>query len=281
MDELNSNTQAGFIRIRRGIYEHLSDGRMTGREWMVYSVLHLKADHLTGICYKISGPALGYLLGLKSHYVNSILRTLEEKGYIKRLSHRGQVVCYPVVINKFLTSSGILIDAPNTKSLNKIAWYVKEDCILTVLQRNVKATSNVLQTSCLQEIKNITILKQEKTPKCAPKIFSEDSVEHRLAKLLSDTICKRKPDFKEPDLQKWAIHIDQMIRLDHRKPEQIWSVLVWCQQDDFWRNNILSTEKLRKQFDQLELKMQSQKGNFDGSGKNRGNNKKYDESYIR
>jgi hypothetical protein len=156
----NKNADGGFVAIRRGIYEHLSDGRMTGKEWMVYSTLHLKADHETGICYKISGPALGHLLRQKPHYINRVLRSLEAKGYIKRISFRGQVVCYPVVINKFLTSNGILIDAAKTKSLDEIAWYVEQDCTVTVLQRSFNCTSNVLQMSCLQEVKNIKIIKQ-------------------------------------------------------------------------------------------------------------------------
>ncbi len=158
----NKNSHAGFVPIRRGIFEHISDGRMSGKEWMVYSTLHLKADHETGICYKISAPALGYLLGIKPHYINRLMRSLEQKGYVKRISHRGQVACYPVVINKFLTSNGILIDAHNTKSLNKIGWYVEQDCILTVLQRSFKCISNVLQTSSLQEVKNIRIKQEAK-----------------------------------------------------------------------------------------------------------------------
>lgn len=158
----NKNSDAGFVPIRRGIFEHISDGRMSGKEWMVYSILHLKADHETGICYKISGPALGHLLGIKPHYINRLMRSLERKGYIKRISHRGHAVCYPVVINKFFTSNGILIDAHNTKSLKEIGWYVEQDCTLTVLQRSFKCTSNVLQMSCLQELKNITIKEEVK-----------------------------------------------------------------------------------------------------------------------
>ena len=72
-----------------------------------------------------------------------------------------------------------------------------------------------------------------------------------------DLILSRKPDFKKPDLQKWASYIDNMLRLDKRTPEAIEAVIRWCQADDFWCNNILSTAKLRKQFDQLDLKRQA------------------------
>lgn len=266
--ERNKNTDSGFVPIRRGIYEHINDGRMTGQEWMVYSILHLKADHQTGICYKVSAPALGMLLRIKPHTINRILRSLEKKGYIKRLSHIGQIVSYPVVINKFYcTLNGILIDAHKTKSLQEICWYVEKDCTLIVSQMYLKCTLNVPQMSCLQELKNITRPKEEPRPPKTPKEFSKDSTEYKLAKLLFDTIQQRKPDHKHPNLQEWAIHIDRMIRLDNRKPAQVTEVIRWCQADSGsgngnwkgWQNNILSTESLRKQFDKLELSIQEEK----------------------
>jgi hypothetical protein len=89
------------------------------------------------------------------------------------------------------------------------------------------------------------------------KKFSPDSEEFRLSKLLLDLILERKSSFRKPDLQKWAVHVDRLIRLDKRTPDQIESVIRWCQQDSFWQNNILSTHKLRDQLDQLELRMEA------------------------
>ena len=40
--------------------------------------------------------------------------------------------------------------------------------------------------------------------------------------------------------------------------EVIEKVIKWCQGDPFWQNNILSTAKLRKQYDQLALKMEEE-----------------------
>lgn len=96
-------------------------------------------------------------------------------------------------------------------------------------------------------------------------IYSPDSPSVQLSELLFSEIQKRKPDIKRPDIQKWAVHIDRMIRIDKRSAKSIAAVIQWCQADDFWQNNILGTEKLRKQFDQLELKMQ--KGN-NGNSRN-------------
>lgn len=76
----------------------------------------------------------------------------------------------------------------------------------------------------------------------------------RLSGLLRDLIRARKPDFKEPPLSSWIRDMEILLRIDMRKPDEIDAVIRWCQQDPFWQNNILSVGKLRKQYDQLELK---------------------------
>ena len=83
------------------------------------------------------------------------------------------------------------------------------------------------------------------------------SDEVRLSELLLSLIRSRKPDFKQPNIEKWAKCISLMLRVDDppRTPERIEAVIHWCQADNFWQNNILSPEKLRKHFDQLEMKM--------------------------
>jgi phage replication O-like protein O len=95
------------------------------------------------------------------------------------------------------------------------------------------------------------------------KNFDEESEEYKLAKLLQDLILERRPTCKKENLSSWAEHIDKMIRLDNRSIAEIEEIIHWCQQDSFWQNNILSTNKLRKQFDQMALKMgQSKKKNM-------------------
>ncbi len=103
------------------------------------------------------------------------------------------------------------------------------------------------------------VLEESTSTKRKNKAFSEDSQEYRLAKLLLDCILEHRPNFKRPNLQSWAKHIDLMLRVDKRTPEEIEEVIRWCQKDPFWQANILSTRKLREKFDQLALKMQRSK----------------------
>lgn len=101
--------------------------------------------------------------------------------------------------------------------------------------------------------------KQEKT-------YSSDSIEFGLAELLFSQIRLRKSDYKEPNLQNWSKHVDYMIRLDEREPERIEDVIKWCQEDDFWQDNVLSTATLRKKFDQLELRMNKEASKYERQG---------------
>lgn len=89
------------------------------------------------------------------------------------------------------------------------------------------------------------------------KVFDQTSPPYQLSKLLLDLILNRRNSFKKPDLQKWAVEMDRILRLDKRDPCETANVIEWCQADAFWQNNILSTAKLRKQYDQLALKMKA------------------------
>ena len=93
------------------------------------------------------------------------------------------------------------------------------------------------------------------------KAFSEDSPEVELSTLLFSLIRQRNPNHRAPNLQTWAGHVDRMIRIDHRDPAAIRRMIEWSQADDFWQNNILSTDTLRRQFDQLVLKSRGGKSN--------------------
>ena len=86
-----------------------------------------------------------------------------------------------------------------------------------------------------------------------------------LAKRLGRWIRERDPDNRnlaedkhEKTFQTWADAIDKLNRIDGRNWETIQAVIDWCQKDEFWRSNILSGSKLRKQFGTLFLKMKEE-----------------------
>lgn len=97
-------------------------------------------------------------------------------------------------------------------------------------------------------------LKTKRKTRKETKIYSPDSTPYKLAELLLVKIFEHLPGYKKPDLNKWAWQMDALMRLDHRSPEEVEAVIRFAQADPFWKTNILSVEKLRKQYDQLNAK---------------------------
>ena len=78
---------------------------------------------------------------------------------------------------------------------------------------------------------------------------------HKACNLLADLI--ESNGSKRPAVtDKWLIEMERLNRIDERSWEQITKAIEWCQADDFWRGNIMSPAKLRKQYDQLRLAAQ-------------------------
>ena len=88
---------------------------------------------------------------------------------------------------------------------------------------------------------------------------NKESVEYKLSEYLFNKILEHNPEYKKPNLFSWSKHIDLMIRIDKRTPDKIREVIDWCQADDFWCKNILSTNKLRKQYDKLVITINTTK----------------------
>ncbi|MDP1991017.1 MAG: hypothetical protein Q8K00_08330 [Syntrophales bacterium] len=159
-------------------------------------------------------------------------------------------------------------------SKGKVRRFIAELTLLSQVSRKIseKSVPKKTSVSSLISITNYEKYQADGTkdgtedgPKTVPeqeckeckevKPFLSNSDEVRLSELLFEKILSRNQKHKKPNIQTWAKDIDRMIRIDGRTPENIRQVIVWCQVDPFWQNNILSPGKLRKQFDQLQLKM--------------------------
>ena len=93
-------------------------------------------------------------------------------------------------------------------------------------------------------------------PQPVPARFSEDSIQHTIAKQLLGNIKKNFPKVREPDLQKWADQVDKMLRLDGRAPDEILELMEFMNtSESFWRSTVLSTASLREYYDRIYAKM--------------------------
>lgn len=86
-------------------------------------------------------------------------------------------------------------------------------------------------------------------------IYPQNAVE--LTHYLIDLMKQNNPNVKIPaSLDKWYDAMDKLERIDKYEYPQIRAVITWCQNDSFWRANILSATKLREKFGTLIMQMQ-------------------------
>ncbi|HDY89358.1 MAG TPA: hypothetical protein ENH82_14740 [bacterium] len=98
----------------------------------------------------------------------------------------------------------------------------------------------------------------EEKPLVPENKFSEN--DYRLAYLLKTLTMRNYPNQTEPKehiLKKWADCVRLLREVNKRVPKDIEKVLKWSQQDYFWKQNIRSGNSLRKQYDELTIKMEA------------------------
>ena len=77
----------------------------------------------------------------------------------------------------------------------------------------------------------------------------------RFAKEMFSRVAVINPSAKEPNFENWANTIRLMREIDKRTHNLMWKAFDWANKDSFWCSNILSPDKLRKQFDKLQVKV--------------------------
>lgn len=86
------------------------------------------------------------------------------------------------------------------------------------------------------------------------KEYSEDSNEFRLSLYLLNHIKKHSPGFKDPNLQKWSIDSDRLLRIDKRNLEECKKLIRFAHaSDDLFFRNVLSPAKFRKRYDEIKV----------------------------
>jgi hypothetical protein len=95
---------------------------------------------------------------------------------------------------------------------------------------------------------------EEKEEKASCRNLRFDEADSETAGWMFGKIQQINPGQKEPSFRAWANELRLIRERDGRTDAQIRELFTWANQDDFWRANILSPAKLRKQWDQLTIK---------------------------
>ncbi len=100
-------------------------------------------------------------------------------------------------------------------------------------------------------------------PKLSSQNISAEDI--ATAKWMFDVVRRLQPEHKVPDFEKWANVIRMMRERDGRTDADIRELFLAADGDVFWRKNIRSPDKLRKQWDKLDLVFRKAK-HHNGSG---------------
>ncbi len=97
------------------------------------------------------------------------------------------------------------------------------------------------------------------------KSNSENPRYRAVAKAMWEKIQPITGQARSPDFERWARDVRLLVERDGRTLEDVWRVFEFANRDQFWRANILSPAKLRKQFPALYARMGC--GAVDGRGR--------------
>lgn len=245
----------GFIKLHRKIFEN--------EIWKNPVLLRLFLWIMGNAVFDSKGIAYGKVRVQRGQYLRSyrnLIKDLEfiENNKVKQFS----LASIKRAVDKLCLFGIITVTETELGTLFTIVNYDKYQANQTkneIFEVKENSEDDELETGLETKLKQPR--NNNKNDKTEYK-YSNDSKEFLLAKYLFELIRQRRPNFKEPDLQQWAYQVDLMVRIDKRNYNEIVSVIKWSQLDSFWKNNILSTDKLRKQFDNLALKMASTKTDY-------------------
>ena len=101
---------------------------------------------------------------------------------------------------------------------------------------------------------------KSKREKASGPVLAEDSEAYRLAVLMRDTLRENLRTFMEPDIQEWARSFNTAILNDARMKDTqfVTQVIRWACSEPFWRGVIHHPGRLRKNFEQLAVKMEAE-----------------------
>lgn len=198
--------------------------------------------------------------GYKERQVRGIMHSLAAKGCLV-LTHRHGLPngSYVRVFQLDFRKLEVRQELPNSdrrerQQLHDFGHIEERQISPGVRQETAESAANVADKTSRTDKRNNLLRRTSGDRKNTSSKPSHEA--EQLARHLHDRILANKPDFRitPAQLENWALEADRMLRIDGRKFETARSLIDWVTSDSFWRSNILSMDKFRKQYDRLEMK---------------------------
>lgn len=147
--------RSGYVQLRRGLFDHIREGKITFMEASIYIAILVDANPSTGVCYGSAG-LYSAVFGLPPRTVRDALEKLERKAYLKRFTVVGKHGSYPILINKFLCTDGAAkgryINAYETVTCESIVFFGRDEDV--ELNGNESVNEDVNESAASRRIEN-------------------------------------------------------------------------------------------------------------------------------
>jgi hypothetical protein len=99
-----------FVKSRRGILQHIEEGKLGTTDFAIFELLLLLADKANGSCW-VSSKVIAAKFGrgdCSERQAKAALHRLKEEGYIHSFREQGSKGSYPILIDKYEITFGDL-----------------------------------------------------------------------------------------------------------------------------------------------------------------------------
>jgi len=158
------------------------------------------------------------------------LDELEGKGYLQRQKRYNNTTIYHAIVPLSITN------------------YVIPPVLQNMNHSITESTPTVLQN--LEPNKQMN---KQSNKQVFPKKIDFSGKDGYTALFIENTLLDMNPKMKQQNIDLWSNTIRLMRERDKRTHDEIKELFLWANNDDFWHQNILSPEKLRKQWDTLVI----------------------------
>jgi len=133
--------ETGFLQLRRGLWAHIRDGRMSVTEALAFIYICSEADTRTGV-WKGCAKSISGELGIPDRTARDVLEKMEHGDYIRRFAVPGRHSCYPILVHKFLITggehNGEQLNAIDSKSPIDLTYFPREQSVEDGVQHGVE-----------------------------------------------------------------------------------------------------------------------------------------------
>lgn len=208
-----------------------------------------------------SDPTLAELLGLT---IDQLISAKEKMVEFKKIAVDGRGVISILNWNKYQSEYG-----RQKKYRGDDSGY-KRDCNLGSNKTHALDLDLDLELDRdleLDKDKDKEKEKDQEKKRNVPNQIDIDLTQLLINKILENDIrsssCRK---MTEENQRTWIDDCRKLREIDERTPAEIRAIIEWCQNDNFWKANILSMGTLRKKFDRLFLQAKRDTGEDDLSG---------------